>query len=173
MHSVMEGKVVKEERGNKGVKDMSSCIPLSVKDGQLSVIRFPDVNTYASHLSGLVEECEQEKDSFISVTVTKDEVSVVCSDEKANAMRTASNNRSPSNVCIEGGWRAIMVQGPLDFSLIGIIRSLSHTLAEAGVSVFVISTFDTGNISRITKIFSLFVFIFLSVKEQSQSFSSF
>ncbi|MDH3829697.1 MAG: ACT domain-containing protein, partial [Desulfobacterales bacterium] len=35
------------------------------------------------------------------------------------------------------------VQGLLDFSEIGIIFSLTQPLAKNGVSVFVISTFDT------------------------------
>jgi hypothetical protein len=43
----------------------------------------------------------------------------------------------------EAGWRCFQVQGLLDFSEIGIIVSLTKPLAESGVSVFVISTFDT------------------------------
>jgi hypothetical protein len=36
-----------------------------------------------------------------------------------------------------------MVQGPLDFSLTGILARLSAPLADAGVPIFVLSTFDT------------------------------
>jgi len=36
-----------------------------------------------------------------------------------------------------------MVVGPLDFSLTGILASLTASLAEVGISVFAISTFDT------------------------------
>ena len=36
-----------------------------------------------------------------------------------------------------------MVVGPLDFSLTGILASLTASLAEAGISVFAISTFHT------------------------------
>jgi hypothetical protein len=43
----------------------------------------------------------------------------------------------------ETGWRCFKVQGLLDFSEIGIIFSLTQPLAKNGVSVFVISTFDT------------------------------
>jgi hypothetical protein len=35
------------------------------------------------------------------------------------------------------------VEGPLDFSLTGILASLTTVLAKAGVSVFAVSTFDT------------------------------
>jgi hypothetical protein len=42
----------------------------------------------------------------------------------------------------EKGWRCFKVEGPLDFSEIGIIFSLTQPLAKNGISVFVISTFD-------------------------------
>ena len=43
-------------------------------------------------------------------------------------------------------WRAIRVAGTLDFSLVGILASLSTTLADAGVGLFAVSTFDTDYI---------------------------
>ena len=46
----------------------------------------------------------------------------------------------------ETDWRALKVIGPLDFSLTGILANLSTTLAEAGLSIFAISTFDTDYI---------------------------
>ena len=44
------------------------------------------------------------------------------------------------------GWRAFRVAGTLDFSLVGILAALSKTLADAGVGIFAISTFDTDYI---------------------------
>ena len=43
----------------------------------------------------------------------------------------------------EGGWSCIKVIGPLDFGLTGILAHLAGLLAEAGISLFAISTFDT------------------------------
>lgn len=43
----------------------------------------------------------------------------------------------------EGGWRIIKVIGPLDFALIGLMASISRALAEAGISIFALSTYDT------------------------------
>jgi hypothetical protein len=43
----------------------------------------------------------------------------------------------------ERGWRCLAVEGPLDFSLVGIMASLSAPLAEARVSLFAVSTYDT------------------------------
>ena len=36
-----------------------------------------------------------------------------------------------------------MVKGPLGFSITGILASLTTCLAEVGISIFAISTFDT------------------------------
>ena len=69
---------------------------------------------------------------FYSFTRTEAELTIVCP-ETHLAPGTTS----------ETGWRCFKVQGQLDFSEIGIILSLTQPLAENGVSVFVISTFDT------------------------------
>ena len=53
----------------------------------------------------------------------------------------------PANtVARSDGWRAFRVAGTLDFSLVGILAALSKTLADAGVGIFAISTFDTDYI---------------------------
>ncbi|MDR3573346.1 MAG: ACT domain-containing protein [Anaerolineaceae bacterium] len=44
---------------------------------------------------------------------------------------------------VETGWRCIQVLGPLDFGLVGILSQISGVLADAGVSIFAISTYDT------------------------------
>lgn len=69
---------------------------------------------------------------FFSVVGTADELSVVC-----------PVDRVPQGVLAEVGWRCLQVVGPLDLTLIGVLASLARTLAEAGVSIFVISTYDT------------------------------
>ena len=69
---------------------------------------------------------------FFSTTRTPAETSIVC--ETAEV---------PTGVQSEGPWRALGVRGPLDFSLKGILASLATPLAEADVSIFVISTYDT------------------------------
>ncbi len=49
----------------------------------------------------------------------------------------------PSGVKKESGWRILKVNGPLDFSLTGILASIAGPLANAGISIFAISTFET------------------------------
>ena len=69
---------------------------------------------------------------FFSVTRTPDEISVVC-----------PGSRVPADTTCERGWRALGLEGPLDFSLVGVLARITKVLAEAGVSVFAISTYDT------------------------------
>ena len=69
---------------------------------------------------------------IVSVTRTPDELSIVCSRDNVSA-----------NIRTEVGWRCLRVAGPLDFSMVGVIASLTGTLAAANISVFVVSTFDT------------------------------
>ena len=46
----------------------------------------------------------------------------------------------------EDGWRAFCVMGQMEFSLMGILAKLSTCLAEVGISIFAISTFNTDYI---------------------------
>lgn len=73
--------------------------------------------------------------SFYSITRTFDELSIVCFQESI-----------PDDVKFERDWRILKVEGPLDFSLIGILSSISTVLAENKISIFAISTFDTDYI---------------------------
>ena len=53
----------------------------------------------------------------------------------------------PGNVLErEDGWRGFYIDGVLDFSLVGILAKLSSLLAEHGISIFAISTFNTDYI---------------------------
>ena len=69
---------------------------------------------------------------FCSVTKTPDEVSVVCPERAV-----------PEDAKAECWWRILKVEGPLDFSLTGVLAGLTGPLAEANVSVFALSTYDT------------------------------
>lgn len=49
----------------------------------------------------------------------------------------------PTGYTTEVGWRALAVEGPLAFELTGILASLAEPLAQAGVSIFALSTYST------------------------------
>jgi hypothetical protein len=73
-----------------------------------------------------------DQPGFYSITRTAEELSVICSEK-----------RVPPGAASEFGWRCFKLLGPFNFAEIGIISSLTQPLTESGVSVFVISTFDT------------------------------
>jgi hypothetical protein len=70
--------------------------------------------------------------TFSSITRTPDELSVVCAEAAV-----------PEGVKCERGRRCLRVAGSVEFSVVGVLASMSVPLVEAGVSVFVVSTFDT------------------------------
>lgn len=50
----------------------------------------------------------------------------------------------PGNtVQCDDGWKAFRIQGILDFSLIGILAKIAAVLADNGISIFAISTYNT------------------------------
>lgn len=69
---------------------------------------------------------------FFSVTRTGDELSVV-----------TELSRVPVGVHSQPGWRVLKVHGPFVLSEIGVLASLAAPLAEAKISLFAVSTFDT------------------------------
>lgn len=50
---------------------------------------------------------------------------------------------APNNVQQELGWRAIRIDGTIPFQAVGVLVSLLNPLAEAGVCIFAMSTFNT------------------------------
>jgi hypothetical protein len=69
---------------------------------------------------------------FFSVTRTHDELSVVCPEDVV-----------PEGISQERGWRALKLEGPFDLAMVGVLSSVASPLAEAGASIFAVSTFDT------------------------------
>jgi hypothetical protein len=49
----------------------------------------------------------------------------------------------PTGVTAEAPWRALEVEGPLDFALTGVMAEIARPLGEAGVSVLPLATYDT------------------------------
>lgn len=73
--------------------------------------------------------------AFYSISRTTDELSIVCPASLPLASDKAETN-----------WSCIKVLGPLDFLLTGILAAISAVLAEANISIFALSTFDTDYI---------------------------
>ena len=69
---------------------------------------------------------------FVSITRTPEELSVTCPEGDV-----------PEGIRAERGFVPLKVEGPLDFALTGILASVAGPLADAGISLFAIATFDT------------------------------
>lgn len=73
---------------------------------------------------------------FVFTGSTDEERSLVCPTRLVPANAIERND----------GWRAFRIEGVLDFSLIGILAKISTCLAENGIGIFAISTFNTDYI---------------------------
>ena len=72
---------------------------------------------------------------IVSITRTADELSIVC---KESAVPAGSD--------ADRGWQCLKVEGKMPLTMVGVAAEFTALLAKAGVSVFLISTFDTDYI---------------------------
>ena len=70
--------------------------------------------------------------SFVSITRTADELSIVCAED-----------RVPAGARCERGYAAMRVAGTLAPELVGVMVSLALPLADAGIPILAIGTYDT------------------------------
>ena len=70
-------------------------------------------------------------DGLTNITRTKNELSIVCQEQYV-----------PEDIEADSGWIALCFSEPVSFNEIGLVAKLSTTLADAGVSLFVISTYE-------------------------------
>ena len=73
-----------------------------------------------------------ETGTFLSMTRSEDELSIV-----------SPSSEVPADATAEPGWRCLKVKGPLAFEMTGVLAALSAPLADAGIPIFVVSTYDT------------------------------
>jgi uncharacterized protein len=71
-------------------------------------------------------------EGFVSISRTDDELSVVC-----------LADRVPGDVKSDDGWTCFKLVGPFAFDETGIALAVIKPLAEAGIGIFLVSTFDT------------------------------
>ena len=98
----------------------------------MKLLRYPETLAVVQLSPGTEVPEWAESSSVFSVTATARETSVVCA---ARSVPTKVRHQKP--------FTAFEVEGPLDFALTGVLAGLLAPLAEAGISVFTLSTFDT------------------------------
>jgi uncharacterized protein len=110
--------------GRHGATTMTPPMLLTVIDARLAVCRLEPADRIPAWID--------RAGDFVSITRTPDELSIVCDTDVV-----------PRGVPMEGPWRAFKVQGPLVMTLIGVVAALAKPLADAGISIFAMSTYDT------------------------------
>ncbi len=130
---------------------MSFGISLNNLNTELPLRNFPQSKPPASLLllvkTGLFAVCKLPATSqiptwvspspFFSITKTSEELSIVCPE---SSMKESS---IPESFSVEKSFVLIQVVGPLDFTWVGILASLTGVLAEKQISLFALSTYDT------------------------------
>jgi hypothetical protein len=69
---------------------------------------------------------------FVNITFTDDELAIICPAEQV-----------PNEVRAERDWRVLKLVGPFPFTATGVLASLAAPLADAGISILSIATYDT------------------------------
>jgi hypothetical protein len=103
-----------------------------VSEPTYTLNRYPETLAVVRLPAGAEMPAWAEASSLLSITATATETSVVCAGRN---VPTKTRHQKP--------FTAFEVQGPLDLALTGVLAALLTPLAEAGISVFTLSTFDT------------------------------
>jgi hypothetical protein len=96
---------------------------LRVEAGEFSVCRLHPAEPLPAWAQG---------PGFSSVTRTAEELSIVC-----------PSARVPAGIRAESGWKLLRFAGTFDFGAVGVLASVTAPLAEAGISLLALGTFDT------------------------------
>ena len=100
---------------------------LTVQPGLLAICRLP---------ADAAVPAETASSPLWSVIRTPDELSIVCGADDV-----------PPGAITDGGWRALTLAGPFDLTTeVGVLVRVLQPLADAGVGIFALSTYDTDHV---------------------------
>lgn len=69
---------------------------------------------------------------FLNITYSADELAIIC-----------PSDRVPAEIRAERDWRVLKLVGPFPFTATGVLASITTPLAQAGISLLSIATYDT------------------------------
>ncbi len=84
--------------------------------------------------------CTVEDYSFVNLD---SEYSFIGKTDEEKSLVCITNDVPPNVIQRDDGWKGFRIQGVLDFSLIGILSKISAILADNGISIFAVSTYNT------------------------------
>ncbi|WP_127480475.1 ACT domain-containing protein [Nocardioides pantholopis] len=121
------------EQESPQVADQSGAeAPTSADRPTYTLQEFPERLAVVRLAPGSEIPAWAESSSIFSVTATATETSVVC-----------AGRNVPTKAVSHKPLTGFAVKGPLDLELVGVLAELLAPLAEARISVFTLSTFDT------------------------------
>ena len=91
----------------------------------------PQRHAIARLSSGDAIHAWADGDGFVSITRSAGELSIVCPEV-----------RVPEEVRQDRGWTCFELIGPFAFDETGVVLAVIRPLSEAGIGIFVVSTFD-------------------------------
>jgi hypothetical protein len=101
-------------------------IALHLLDGDYAVSRLSPTDPIPAWVDG---------EGFVSISRSDEELSILCRAE-----------RVPADVRQDAGWACMKLQGPFAFDETGVVLAVIAPLSNAGLGVFVVSTFDGDHI---------------------------
>jgi hypothetical protein len=118
-HATSQDEEPKDDAEHRG-----AGLPLQVLPDTLAICRLPADASLPAWASSA--------GTFLTVSRTPDELSI-----------TAVQHAVPAGIRCERDYRPLRVRGTLSPNLVGVLLSIAKPLAEAGLSIFAISTYDT------------------------------
>jgi hypothetical protein len=109
-----------------------ACSNVMAISHQLLLTLFPGFYAIARFAPQEKFSFDYAHSSFFSLTKTAEELSIVC-----------GQSELPEGVRAERDRRLLRIDSKITFELTGIVASIAVPLADAGISIFAVSSFDT------------------------------
>lgn len=87
--------------------------------------------------------CKVKDYSFVNLEA---EYNFIGKTDEEKSLVCITNDVPPNVTQRDDGWKGFRIQGVLDFTLVGILSKISAVLADSGISVFAVSTYNTDYI---------------------------
>lgn len=84
--------------------------------------------------------CQVEDYSFVNFD---SEYSFIGKTDEEKSLVCITSEVPPNVIHCDDGWKALRIQGVLDFSLIGILSKIASILADHSIPIFAVSTYNT------------------------------
>ncbi|RUP45144.1 ACT domain-containing protein [Jimgerdemannia flammicorona] len=107
------------------------------EQSKLTLVLYPDLFTVHRLPRSTVVPADVLQSPWYTISKTTDELSVILPAAYTHGPPLTDATK------VEPGWRCLKIEAVLDLSLVGILTTVADPLRDAGVPIFVVSTYDT------------------------------